>query len=200
VPQMAHKSRQARSAERLATLVALAAAGLFAMLGARVVPTALFDADEMRGASSLLAPLLLTAALILLAWRRAAEARALHEELEAGRARELRLAYVDETTGLHNRRYLMKEIFSRVRGEPIVFLLLDLDGFKQVNDLHGHEAGDVMLKGVADRMVQLAPSTAEAIRLGGDEFAICLRGSPAPRRAWASRLDCRPVETAANSR
>lgn len=180
---MPHSTRLRRSAllsHRLCTGIALGAIGLFTAIAANLVPI-LFYADlaEVEARGRLAVPLLLSSALILLAWRRALDARRLHDALEASRARELRLAYFDETTGLHNRRYLMKEVIGRLRSETVIFLLLDLDGFKQVNDLYGHEAGDELLQGIAVRISELVPPSADAVRLGGDEFAICLTGDDA---------------------
>lgn len=193
MPSTTYLRRQARFSQRLATAVALGAIALFAVLGAKVVPAALFTQTREEFADhSLLIPLLLAIALIILAWRRATEARVLHDALEASRTREFRLAYFDEVTGLHNRRYLMKEVFSRVRDERVAFLLLDLDGFKKVNDLYGHNAGDDLLRGVAERTLSLMPPDADAVRLGGDEFAICLRGEEATVEG-ASRLAARLV-------
>jgi diguanylate cyclase (GGDEF)-like protein len=186
MPNTAQLRSQARSSHRVAKGVALAAITLFAALGALVIPEALFtEAGKQVANRDLLVPLLLTIALIIFARRRAAETRALHDELEAGRVRELRLAYIDDVTGLHNRRYLMKEVFARVGNDVVTFLLLDLDGFKKVNDLYGHLAGDGLLHAVADRIVDLVPSGADVIRLGGDEFAICLYGEDAHEAASA---------------
>ena len=188
MPQTTHLRREARVAERVATVVALGAIALFAALSADIIPAALFAGpNDVRTPGTLVVPLLLACALVILAWRRASESRALHDELEAGRARELRLAYFDETSGLHNRRYLLKEVLSTVRSEKVTFLLLDLDGFKKVNDLYGHEAGDQLLRGVATRIGDLVPASADAVRLGGDEFAVCLRGEDADE-GQATRL------------
>jgi len=53
-------------------------------------------------------------------------------------------------------------------------LMLDLDGFKSVNDLHGHDAGDALLQQIGERIQRTARTTDVAARLGGDEFAIIL--------------------------
>jgi diguanylate cyclase (GGDEF)-like protein len=58
-----------------------------------------------------------------------------------------------------------------------VLLLLDLDHFKRVNDLHGHHAGDQLLRHVADSMTKAAPDGACCARIGGDEFAVVLKGA-----------------------
>jgi diguanylate cyclase (GGDEF)-like protein len=86
------------------------------------------------------------------------------------------LARTDELTGLANRRRLLAEIenFSEVEG---ALMLLDLDGFKPINDEFGHEVGDLVLREVARRFTRIVPHGAILARLGGDEFGILIRGS-----------------------
>ena len=86
------------------------------------------------------------------------------------------LARTDELTGVSNRRRLISEIeqFSNVEG---ALLLLDLDGFKPVNDRYGHEVGDLILRQVAERFTRVLPHNAIVARLGGDEFGVLLQGS-----------------------
>ena len=86
------------------------------------------------------------------------------------------LARTDELTTLPNRRRLISEIqtFATRKGS---LLLLDLDGFKPVNDSYGHEVGDKVLQQVAQRFMRALPSTALLARLGGDEFGILVDGS-----------------------
>jgi diguanylate cyclase (GGDEF)-like protein len=86
------------------------------------------------------------------------------------------LARTDELTGVANRRRLIAEIeqFSSVEG---ALLLLDLDGFKPVNDTYGHEVGDLLLRQVAERFIRVLPHNAIVARLGGDEFGILIQGS-----------------------
>ncbi|MBB3111407.1 diguanylate cyclase (GGDEF)-like protein [Paenibacillus phyllosphaerae] len=82
-----------------------------------------------------------------------------------------RMAFRDTLTGLYNRQYLFN-YFSELPGSGAIFFL-DLDGFKKVNDLHGHEAGDLVLKEVAyriDTFMKELPGF--AARLGGDEFVL----------------------------
>ena len=89
---------------------------------------------------------------------------------------ERNLARTDELTGLANRRKLLSELdnFSQIEG---ALLLLDLDGFKPVNDQYGHEVGDLILKQVAQRFTRTVPTGSIIARLGGDEFGILLRGN-----------------------
>jgi len=86
------------------------------------------------------------------------------------------LARTDELTGLPNRRRLIAELstFGAVEG---ALLLLDLDGFKPVNDRYGHEMGDRILRQVAQRFSRSLPTGAILARLGGDEFGILVSGS-----------------------
>ncbi|TBH21163.1 GGDEF domain-containing protein [Thermus thermamylovorans] len=88
-------------------------------------------------------------------------------------------AHTDFLTGLRNRRYLEqaleRELF-RVRryGRPLSLVVLDLDGFKGVNDAYGHEAGDRVLKAVAATLEAHVRQSDRVVRLGGEEFAVLL--------------------------
>jgi diguanylate cyclase len=86
------------------------------------------------------------------------------------------LARTDELTTLPNRRRLISEIqsFATRKGS---LLLLDLDGFKPVNDSYGHDVGDKVLQQVAQRFTRALPNSALLARLGGDEFGILVDGS-----------------------
>lgn len=89
------------------------------------------------------------------------------------------LAYRDSLTGLSNRiafRKRLSELSADARGPRFSILLIDLDGFKQVNDTLGHHAGDLLLKGVAGRLQDLMRPHDLAARLGGDEFAVIVGG------------------------
>jgi diguanylate cyclase (GGDEF)-like protein len=89
------------------------------------------------------------------------------------------LAYHDELTGLPNRRALM-ESFERELSrsnrtdKQVLVLMIDLDGFKAINDNCGHEAGDFVLKEVATRLKQNTRTHDIISRIGGDEFVILL--------------------------
>ena len=86
------------------------------------------------------------------------------------------LARTDELTTLPNRRRLIAEIqsFATRTGS---LLLLDLDGFKPVNDTYGHQVGDKVLQQVAQRFSRALPNNALLARLGGDEFGILVDGT-----------------------
>jgi len=90
-----------------------------------------------------------------------------------------KLAALDQLTGLYNRRSgeqrLAEEISRAVRHErPLTVLLMDLDGLKQINDRLGHAAGDLLLKGFAERLQRAIRGSDLAVRLGGDEFMVLL--------------------------
>lgn len=85
----------------------------------------------------------------------------------------------DPLTGLANRRRFREEIHAsigRSNGSPsgCAVIYIDLDGFKPVNDRHGHAAGDAVLVEVAQRIANAAPKGATVARLGGDEFGVVL--------------------------
>ena len=91
-------------------------------------------------------------------------------------AEETRLAYSDPLTGLANRALLAAEVAGAQRrlrgGGRLSLLLLDLDGFKAVNDSLGHAAGDRLLVQLADRLCAAVGPQDMVARLGGDEFAV----------------------------
>ncbi len=86
------------------------------------------------------------------------------------------LAHIDELTGLANRRKIISELATFGENEG-AFLLLDLDGFKPINDKYGHGVGDQLLQEIAERFTRALPSSAVVARLGGDEFGIIVKGS-----------------------
>jgi len=116
-----------------------------------------------------------------------------------------RLAYTDYLTGLPNRARLMAALTdTRLRaaqGEPASFLLLDLDGFKLVNDVAGHEAGDDLLVQVAARLRAAVRDGDLIARLGGDEFAVLVPGALDEAVALAERIvaDLRTLRPAAEA-
>ncbi len=89
------------------------------------------------------------------------------------------LARTDDLTGLPNRRKFLSELklFSGSASPDFALLLLDLDGFKPINDLYGHEIGDQLLKEVSKRFSRALPVGSVLARLGGDEFGAIVRGT-----------------------
>ena len=106
---------------------------------------------------------------------------------------ELR-AISDPLTGLKNRGYFDETLYvefesARKSGTLLGLLLLDLDHFKSVNDDHGHQVGDQMLREIGFAILQSAESGEEACRYGGEEFAvICPQATPEELEARMERL------------
>jgi diguanylate cyclase len=117
------------------------------------------------------------------------DARRSTARLAEREARLWTLAHTDPLTGLPNRRGLLKELYeSACDGPPCVLLGLDLDGFKNINDMRGHDVGDAVLAEVGRRLrTNLRPGDVAA-RLGGDEFAVLMWAEPAEARRIAERL------------
>ena len=114
-------------------------------------------------------------------------------DLQARKAAEQHIHYLahhDALTSLPNRNYfntrIDQEIAALSDGESLAVLCLDLDRFKEVNDLFGHAAGDTVLQTVASRVTAVLDEHQLMARLGGDEFAVLMPGIKNP--AMASRL------------
>ncbi|HRK39969.1 MAG TPA: bacteriohemerythrin [Burkholderiaceae bacterium] len=128
------------------------------------------------GATVFVLMLALVATAMVVSHERLARAKQQVDDLYAQmRAR----ATHDHLTGLPNRSLFFERLsreLSRVRraNKPLALLFLDLDGFKQVNDQHGHDAGDAVLVAVAQRWLSAMRDTDTVARLGGDEFAVIL--------------------------
>jgi diguanylate cyclase (GGDEF)-like protein len=91
----------------------------------------------------------------------------------------------DPLTGLHNRRGLFEHLQTAARRKNCALLLLDLDGFKAVNDQLGHDRGDAVLREVAGRLIGASRQGDLVFRLGGDEFAVLAQGVTSPADATA---------------
>jgi diguanylate cyclase (GGDEF)-like protein len=119
---------------------------------------------------------------------------AAYQELESTNARLKEFSFKDEVTGLYNRRFFsirLEEEVSRYRrfNHPVSVVLLDLDGFKSVNDDLGHAAGDETLRGMAEILLRHSRGINVICRYGGDEFAILLvETSKAGARLYADRI------------
>jgi diguanylate cyclase (GGDEF)-like protein len=87
-------------------------------------------------------------------------------------------ASTDVLTGLPNRQgfgdALSKAMVRAEAGAPLVLAMMDLDGFKEINDRHGHAAGDQVLQAIGTRLLTEAPRGTLPVRLGGDEFAVII--------------------------
>lgn len=91
----------------------------------------------------------------------------------------LELAVTDQLTGLYNRRFLMSQLAPLVQraqcgGGPVAVLIADIDYFKKINDIHGHDVGDDVIREFAVRMATNARPTDYACRMGGEEFVLIM--------------------------
>jgi diguanylate cyclase (GGDEF)-like protein len=117
-----------------------------------------------------------------------------YKELESTNARLKEVSFKDEVTRLYNRRFFsirLEEEVSRYRrfNHPVSVVLLDLDGFKAVNDELGHVVGDETLRGVAELLLKHSRGINVVCRYGGDEFAILLVETPkAGAQIYADRI------------
>lgn len=121
-------------------------------------------------------------------------------ENAVNRSRLLRSGFTDVLTGMHNRRYLESRLGEEIavaqrQQVPLACLMLDVDHFKQVNDTHGHQAGDQVLREVVKRISSQIRTSDVAARYGGEEFAVLM---PATRAAEALKLAER-IRTAVSS-
>ena len=117
------------------------------------------------------------------------------------------ISFTDPLTGVWNRRYLEEIVtaeagqvlrnYERARGSDIrkldhrdlVFIMVDVDFFKQVNDLHGHPAGDRLLQRVAERLSKVVRKSDVLVRWGGEEFLIMSRSAdPSGTPAFCERI------------
>ena len=111
--------------------------------------------------------------------RRKRHADALRDNLKSS----IEMAVVDPLTGLNNRRYLESHLASLLdmaakRGQPTSFMILDIDHFKAVNDTYGHDAGDDVLKGLAQRCKRVVRQIDLLCRFGGEEFVVVMPDTP----------------------
>ena len=152
------------------------------------VPPAFYETWPFR-----VALVLAAAALIYAVYRlRVRQLRARGDALErtvAARTEELRVAYArieeasltDALTGLRNRRYLEQTIgpdlalAARADGDDLIFLLIDIDHFKSVNDTYGHEAGDAVLVQIGTILRAFFRTSDAVVRWGGEEFLVVVR-------------------------
>ena len=136
--------------------------------------TAVFrDTPDYVAAFLVLSAFIAAAAGVVLNWR-------------LGRAHSEALS--DPLTGLPNRALLddrIEQAFRRSRrsGEPFTLIVIDLDGFKDVNDVRGHRAGDTVLKTLARRFEAIIRETDTVARVGGDEFVVLSMGTGSDDRA-----------------
>ncbi len=117
-----------------------------------------------------------------------------YKELEATNARLKETSFKDEVTGLYNRRFFgirLEEEMQRHRrfNHPVSVVLMDLDGFKAVNDELGHAVGDETLREIAQILMKHSRGINVVSRYGGDEFVVLLvETSKAGARLYADRI------------
>ena len=100
-------------------------------------------------------------------------------DISENRAFQERLAHEaqhDALTGLPNRRRMQDALGASLRDQAVAVLFVDLDGFKPVNDAHGHEAGDELLRQVSERLSACVRENDVLARVGGDEFVVLMPG------------------------
>jgi diguanylate cyclase (GGDEF)-like protein len=110
---------------------------------------------------------------------RTAELERRSQQLRDSQLQLEQIAYIDSLTGLSNRRLFEDDMRKRIKliareGGCFTLLLIDLDGFKKINDTLGHDAGDALLRVTAERLLHSVRETDHVARLGGDEFAVVL--------------------------
>jgi diguanylate cyclase (GGDEF)-like protein len=155
------------------------------LLGAAVAPLVYDGWDERPAAAFILGALLWTG-LALLTYKLMNELRDRQMESRREHDHARQLALLDPLTGLNNRRAFDETLdeqidLARATGQPLSVLLADIDGFKQINDDHGHVNGDSCLRQVA-RTIQVSVRATDAcFRWGGDEFAVVLPNADAER-------------------
>lgn len=179
--------------------IATASIILFVGTGSAVMPQIVkqwTDGTASGPDAVLVNALLLNIALIIFGWRRYRELRSEIDVRREAEERARELAEIDPLTGCHNRRSAAHETDRAIakagrEGKAIAFVMVDLDNFKLVNDLNGHQAGDDVLVRASERMHALLPRDALLARLGGDEFAIVYpydRRAPDQVEQFVSRL------------
>jgi diguanylate cyclase (GGDEF)-like protein/PAS domain S-box-containing protein len=115
-------------------------------------------------------------------------------ELRQAQAELAALALRDPLTGLANRR-LLDELLQVAlargprSGEEVVVLFIDVDGLKQINDSHGHEAGDRLLRSIAERLDDAFREADVVARIGGDEFVVVLETAEHDERRFRDRVE-----------
>ncbi len=167
------------SADRdlIALGIATAAIILLVATGSSVMPRVVEAIlGNGRGPDNLLAnALLLNIALVVFGWRRYRQLTSEMSIRKRAEAQARDLADTDPLTGCLNRRK-MAEVADQVRevardnDEIVAFVMIDVDNFKQINDMHGHSVGDQVLVMIANRLREELPHDAKLARLGGDEF------------------------------
>lgn len=165
--------------------IAVSAIMLFVATGGSVLPkVARSLLGNGTGPDQLLVnAMLLNIALIVFGWRRYRELTSEINERRKAEEVARKLAETDPLTDCLNRRSMESATenlrrVSNARGKALAFVMIDLDNFKQVNDMNGHSVGDRMLAAFAAQLRGCLPPDAPLARLGGDEFAFAVPYDP----------------------
>jgi diguanylate cyclase (GGDEF)-like protein len=172
--------RRARG-DLVAAALVIASLILFLSSGWRLADRLLAGIGDGIGGSAgtlrlMVVGMLLNVALLLFGWRRYRDLAATVIERDEAEARASLLTHRDDTTGFLNRRALAEEGAALLqqsirRDKAVAIFVIDLDHFKTVNEVHGHLAGDIVLREAAEIIRRALPASAIAGRLDGDEFA-----------------------------
>lgn len=161
--------------------IAIAAIIMFLVTGGRVLPQAVRALAQGGAAPDalLVNAVLLNIALIIFGWRRYRDLTQEVADRQMAENEARLLAETDDLTKCLNRRSIGPAteqliVSAKERGQLVAFLMIDVDNFKQVNDVYGHAVGDEMLRTTAARIKQELPAGSVIARLGGDEFACVL--------------------------
>lgn len=170
-------SKRAINHDLVALGIACAAILMFIGTGSSVLPSILRSwLFGSAGPDNMLVnALLLNIALIIFGLRRYRQLISEIEERTRAENTARELAKTDPLTGCLNRRSVTNatdEMIANCEGKnsAVAFIMLDLDNFKQINDLNGHKVGDLVLQSTAERIRSVLPPDAILARLGGDEF------------------------------
>lgn len=161
--------------------IAVAAMLLLVATGRAVLPSAVRSllGDSTAPDRVLVSALLLNIALIIFGWRRYRELTREIAERRRVEDQARLLAATDPLTQCLNRRSMIEatealRTAAAERGEAVAYCMIDLDNFKQINDMYGHTYGDAVLVKLCERLRALLPREARLARLGGDEFAFVM--------------------------
>ena len=181
--------------------IAAAAIILFVGTGGAVMPQ-IVRAWLGTGAApdaSLSNAVLLNSALLIFGWRRYKDLSCEVAERRRAEAKARELAEIDPLTGCLNRRSgtpAIEQLYatSRERHREVAVFMIDLDCFKQINDLNGHRVGDRVLTTIAMRIKSLLPSEGVIARIGGDEF-VCAMSYEAHAQNCVEQLAAQLIST-----